>query len=455
MEKLLLVDDVTLFLELERAFLDGLGYEIVTASTGEEALVCMDEMTPALVLLDLYLPGIDGDEVCRRLRADARWPDLPIIMVTAAGKEEDVKKCLAAGCDDYVTKPVGKADLLEKVQRLLGRVKGRQAPRTPVSLRVQVRGGGKSLSARALDLSCNGVYVRSRSRLTPGTAVELKLELPDKRVLPVLGKVKRVREGAEGGMGIYFIHPEAEGVAVLERLVEEGRKDQPQQAAQPKGGDDGRQARIEKENAALSRENQRLHQRILELEEENREFAESLVQTEEINSNLSNLYIASSRLHSVLDRDEVMRIICEVVINFVGAEAFALLLLDKEGRELVYETGEGFAPEVFPVIPLGEGVIGSAVSEDRNYFQQKEVSTGSDDPLAPLAAIPLRIHGRPMGALAVYRLFVQKEEFVSVDYQLFSLLAENAATALFSSTLYADSERKRETYRGFMELLLK
>ena len=455
MEKILLVDDVALFLELERAFLGGLGYDIVTASSGEDALARIDDVAPVLALLDLYLPGIDGDEVCRRLRAEKRWNELPIIMVTAAGKDEEVRKCLAAGCDDYVTKPVGKAELVEKVQRLVGRVKGRQAQRAPVALRVQIRGGGKNVSARALDLSHNGIYVRSRGRLEIGTAVDLKLELPDGRVLPVLGKVKRVREGTGGGMGIYFIHPEAEGVAALEALVREGLREPQPQTVETEKGHRSRLTTLEKENAALKEEGQRLQQRILELEKENHEFAEALVQTEEVNSNLSNLYIASSRLHSVLDRIEVMRIIREVVINFVGAERFALLLLDKEGQRLVYETGEGFDAESFQPIPLGEGLIGTAVAEDRNYFQSKEVSAGSDDPSLPLAAIPLKIHGRPMGALAVYRLFVQKEEFAPVDYQLFSLLAENAATALFSATLYAESERKRETYRGFMDLLLK
>ena len=67
---------------------------------------------------------------------------------------------------------------------------------------------------------------------------------------------------------------------------------------------------------------------------------------------------------------------------------------------------------------------------------------GSDDPMSPLAAIPLKIHGKTMGVLAIYRLFIQKESFAQVDYQLFSMMAEHAATALFSSSLYEESERK-------------
>ena len=76
MASILLVDDVELFLELERSFLEGGGHEVVTASSGEEALARLDRAAPDLLLLDLYMPGIDGDEVCRRLRASERWRKL-------------------------------------------------------------------------------------------------------------------------------------------------------------------------------------------------------------------------------------------------------------------------------------------------------------------------------------------------------------------------------------------
>ena len=75
--------------------------------------------------------------------------------------------------------------------------------------------------------------------------------------------------------------------------------------------------------------------------------------------------------------------------------------------------------------------------------------------MTPIVAIPLIIQGRMIGVLAVYRLFIQKAQLDSIDYQLFSMLGEHAATALFSSTLYARSERKRQTYQGFVDMLIK
>jgi CheY-like chemotaxis protein len=453
MATVLLVDDVELFLELERSFLESGGHTVVTAASGEEALGRLEEVDPALVLLDLYMPGIDGDEVCRRLRASERWRHLPVIMVTAAGKDEEVRKCLAAGCDDYITKPVNKKELVEKVQRLLGKVKARATDRIPAALRVQLKSDGRHLRARAKDLSRNGIYVKSRTLLMPGTAVELILELPDGGVLPMAGMVKRAEEGAEGGMGIYFIRPEPQGLRILEDLLWQGLKNPARQA--PGNPPDALPGSAAGQKAQLEEDNCRLHKRIAELEEENREFAEQLVHTEEVNNNLTNLYIASSRLHSVLNRRQVTAIIKEVVINFVGAEKFALLLFDKESKFLHYETGEGFEAEAFPPVNSGEGLLGEVVSSSKSYYREGSVTQGSDDPLLPMAAIPLQIHGKSMGVLAVYSLFTQKERFDPVDYQLFSMMAEHAATALFSSSLYEESERKRETYRGFMDLLLK
>ncbi len=92
--------------------------------------------------------------------------------------------------------------------------------------------------------------------------------------------------------------------------------------------------------------------------------------------------------------------------------------------------------------------MGETAATGDTYFFDGPVSEGSDDIFAPIVAIPLIIHGQMIGLLAIYRLFIQKEQLESIDYQLFSMLGEHAATALFSSTLYGRSERKRQTYQG-------
>ncbi len=454
MATIMLVDDVELFLRLEKSFLEDCGYEVATAKSGVEALHRLTEVDPELILLDLYMPGIDGDEVCRNLKSDARWRDTPVIMVTSAGKEEEVQRCLSAGCDDYITKPVNKKDFLDKVQKYLSIRKRTDEAPSPVPLRVKLTEEGEALKARIRKLSRNGVYLRSRVVLVPGTLVQVSLALADGRVLDVEGKVKRVQEGGSAGKGVYFIYPEPHAQRELEKLVNTGEwvppVAPPAESSPPPPEPDSKKALDPEVEEKI-----RLLKRIEDLERENETFANKIVRTEDINNNLTNLYVASTRLHSVLDRAEVLQIIKEVVINLVGAEKFAVLTFDKGAHQLRFEVGEGFDDLSFPAISPSSGLWQEVVHQGESYYQDGSVVEGSDDLLVPLAVIPLRIHEQTTGALAIYRLFVQKERFEVVDFQLFSMMAEHAATAIFSSTLYEESERKRQTYRGFMDLLLK
>jgi len=455
MPKVLLVDDVDLFLELERSYLDGCGYDLVTATSGEEALQRLDKIDPDLLLLDFYMPGMDGDEVCRLIRKSRRWQKLPVIMVTAAGKPEEVQQCLQAGCDDYLTKPVNKQELCEKVQRLLGEVTRRKDERVPVKLPVQVREGGKLHVASASDLSVSGIYLKSTAPLVDDSGIEIRLESTEGTPLILYGKIKHIDKAAEDGCGVYFLHPDTQSKELLQDLVQSQKSKQ----LEDEGVDEKLGHRIlslEEECSKLRSEQDEAMRRIGELEQENLEFAKQLVQVEDVNNNLTNLYIASSRLHSTLDREETLEIIKEVVINFVGAEKFAVYLYDKANKLLQFETGEGFEEEEqFPEIPLGQGVLGETAASGENYFLSGAIGEGSDDILSPIVAIPLIIQEQMIGLLAIYRLFIQKEQLESIDYQLFSMLGEHAATALFSSTLYGKSERKRQTYQGFVDLLLK
>ena len=118
---ILVVDDEEDLLELVRFNLVREGYAVNCVATGEEAVKVVRLSPPDLVVLDLMLPGIDGLEVCRRLKADPRTRDVPIVMLTAKGEERDVITGLERGADDYITKPFSPRVLSARVKALLRR----------------------------------------------------------------------------------------------------------------------------------------------------------------------------------------------------------------------------------------------------------------------------------------------------------------------------------------------
>jgi adenylate cyclase len=116
--KILAVDDTPHNIKLLEAVLEPRGYAVMSATSGAEALQKVATEPPDLVLLDIVMPGMDGFEVCRRLRDDPSSGYLPIIMITASGAQEKLK-ALEAGADDFILKPFDKAELLARVQSLL------------------------------------------------------------------------------------------------------------------------------------------------------------------------------------------------------------------------------------------------------------------------------------------------------------------------------------------------
>jgi two-component system phosphate regulon response regulator PhoB len=117
----LVVDDERDLVDLVSYNLTRNGYRALSAMTGDDALEIASRERPHLILLDLMLPGTDGMEVARRLRADPRTASIPIIMLTARGEEIDVIVGLTVGADDYVTKPFSMKVLLARVQAVLRR----------------------------------------------------------------------------------------------------------------------------------------------------------------------------------------------------------------------------------------------------------------------------------------------------------------------------------------------
>jgi DNA-binding response OmpR family regulator len=118
MMNVLIADDESSVVELVRVTLEDDRVHVVAAADGVTALALAAEVEPHLVLLDVNMPGWDGFEVCRRLRADARFAATPIVMLTAATQPEDVRRGLEAGATEYLTKPFSPVRLLTLVDTL-------------------------------------------------------------------------------------------------------------------------------------------------------------------------------------------------------------------------------------------------------------------------------------------------------------------------------------------------
>jgi len=146
--RILIVDDNPTNVKVLATRLAAEGYEIVTASDGEEGLAAARRDTPDLILLDVMMPKLDGFEVCRRLRADASFPFTPIIMVTAMADSRDVVAGLEAGGDEYLTKPVDHAALAARVNSML-RIK--RLHDTVEALAEEVKGFNASLERRVAE----------------------------------------------------------------------------------------------------------------------------------------------------------------------------------------------------------------------------------------------------------------------------------------------------------------
>jgi len=116
---ILIVDDITQNNDLLEAYLIPQGYEVIKAVSGEEALKKLADNQIDLILLDVMMPGMDGFEVTRRIRQDSKNKLMPIILVTALQETEDRIKGIQSGCDDYISKPFNKMELLARVQSLL------------------------------------------------------------------------------------------------------------------------------------------------------------------------------------------------------------------------------------------------------------------------------------------------------------------------------------------------
>ncbi len=118
--KILVVDDEVYILHILDFSLGAEGFDVITATDGEEALAKAQREKPDLIVMDVMMPRLDGYETCRRLKSDPSTKDIPVLLLTARGREEDRRLGLESGANDYITKPFSPNKLIDRVSDLLG-----------------------------------------------------------------------------------------------------------------------------------------------------------------------------------------------------------------------------------------------------------------------------------------------------------------------------------------------
>jgi len=174
-------------------------------------------------------------------------------------------------------------------------------------------------------------------------------------------------------------------------------------------------------------------QRIIEHEKALRAADERQREVESQNLELTNLYVAGLRLHATLQREDVLTAIEEIVVNLIGSEQFAVFEVGADGG-LMLATSFGVDPAAWRTVPADRGPIGNTVVRGETWI----APAGPD--ANPIACVPLRLDGRAIGAIAIFRLLGHKPRLDAVDHALFELLSTQAGLALHSSKLQSSLE---------------
>ena len=198
-----------------------------------------------------------------------------------------------------------------------------------------------------------------------------------------------------------------------------------------------------------AQEQARAHQhQAHELVEQQTELESRLLELEELNSSMMSLYVSSFQLHATLDLGDVIRVIEDILVNFVGARTYAILLADDDGSLRV--AAESGLDGRLPLVGARPHGVLAEVLQSQSAYVHSSSQTARE---GILAAVPLMTGSNVVGALLVFSLFAQKDRFWKNDVDLFSLLGGHAASALVSAKLYARADRKVKTLQAMLTLL--
>lgn len=222
--KILVVDDAAMFRELESLFLARSG-RVLTAADGAEALEIAQRERPDVIVTDLSMPGMQGDELCRRVKGDSDLERIPVIVVTGHEGGDEHERAVRAGADDVVDKPVNRVSLIQAVNHFL-RLAERGLVRVPLETDVRIALSAQEAWGWSRNVSRGGIFLEVPEAIPePETEMQLEFRLPEvPAALAPTAKVVWRRHGdgsMPAGMGLQFLKLDRDAARSLDDFVYE------------------------------------------------------------------------------------------------------------------------------------------------------------------------------------------------------------------------------------------
>jgi CheY-like chemotaxis protein len=428
MSRILLVDDVRLFRHLESVILGWRGFTIEEASTGEEALEKIRANPPDLALVDLTMPGMSGLELCAVIKKDPALQSIPVIIVASSGNDEDIRKAVQAGCDDYLTKPLDDITLVTKVEDVLGRTARRRYPRISTSLQISFEDFKGIFFEYTRDISRTGVFIEMQTPLPVGTRLRLSFSLPPPFDHPVMAYAKVVRcvepsDDHPGGVGASFIFLDENSERVIDELVGGQAEFEEAQGVFS-------QVSFQTDNAPIGEAPPDPERTNVLSEEEKRSLQSSYQELQEEHLRLSARLTLVESLHEADSADKLREVALDVLGDLLGVASGGVFLYDTKSHELVEFASRKIPDEMKgrpqPVEPMQAVFSQGTLQVPVPPWQSEEGSWEL------VAAAPIRFGDKILGLIAIFELYRQKATLNTHDHQLLELMGNHLAQVMIN-----------------------
>ena len=203
---ILLVDDNKMFIDIQQEYLKYTNATVITADNGLAALNILKTRQPDLIFMDLHMPMMDGGECCRAIKSDTELNNIPVVMVTAKGNDDDVNRCYTVGCDDFLGKPFDRDAFLCVARKFIPNIDRRER-RVLVDFDASLNFRDDKVPCKVLDLSVGGAFITTDYFGIPNSVVQLSFPLPDGTLIECHGRVawaNRIYAKFPRGIGIKF-----------------------------------------------------------------------------------------------------------------------------------------------------------------------------------------------------------------------------------------------------------